>query len=131
MTHADAKAAFEYVVLRAVPRVDRGELINVGVVVYSQGHDFLGCSSHVDEARLRAIDATADVVTIRAVLDALSAVCRGDADDRDPSAGGPARARFGWLAAPRSTVVQPGPIHTGMTADPAAELDRLMRRLVL
>ena len=126
-----AKVAFEYVVLRAVPRVDRGELINVGVVVYSQGHDFLGCASHLDETRLRAIDAAADVATIRGVLESLTAVCRGDAGDRDPSAAGPARARFGWLAAPRSTVVQPGPIHSGLTADPAAELDRLMHRLVL
>lgn len=153
-----ARSAFEYVVLRAVPRVDRGELINVGVVVYSQGHDYLGCATHLDEPRLLALDPGVDVDEIRAALGALEVLCRGRDAEGAPPAPGPAgergatgadpagrrrevtpdrpadqsrRVRFGWLAAPRSTVVQPGPIHTGLTRDPAAELDRLVARLVL
>ena len=120
---------FEYAVLRAVPRVDRGECVNVGVVLYCQAQDYLGCALHLDADRLRSLDPTADVDAIDSALAALSAVCQGD-----PAAGaastGPPRIRFGWLTAPRSTVVQPGPVHSGMTADPAAHLQRLLDRLV-
>ncbi|WP_088287038.1 DUF3037 domain-containing protein [Kineosporia sp. A_224] len=126
---AGERVPFEYAVLRAVPRVDRGECVNIGVVLYSQATDYLGCALHVDAARLRALDAGVDVDAVEAVLAGIRAVCHGD-----PAAGGaaaePARVRFGWLTAPRSTVVQPGPVHSGLTADPAADLDRLLERLV-
>jgi hypothetical protein len=120
---------FQYVVLRCVPRVDREEFVNVGVVLYSQEADFLDCRSHVDTARLGAMAPGLDVQAVESALEAATAVCRGDA-----SAGAAARAplgtRFGFLSAPRSTVVQPGPIHGGTTDDPARHLEHLLEALV-
>ncbi|MFN0280817.1 MAG: DUF3037 domain-containing protein [Kineosporiaceae bacterium] len=123
------RVPFEYAVLRAVPRVDRGECVNIGVVLYCQAYDFLGCALHVDADRLRALDASVDVVAVEGVLAGVRAVCAGDVA-AGGAAAGPPRVRFGWLTAPRSTVVQPGPVHPGLTADPAAELERLAARLV-
>jgi len=118
---------FEYAVLQAVPRVERGESVNVGVVLYSQDADFLDALTHVDEARLRALDAGVDLDGIATALDAICRACRGEG----PAGETPLRQRFGWLTAPRSTVVRSGPIHLGKTADPAAELRRLHEQLVL
>ena len=126
---ARPRVAFEYAVLRAVPRVDRGECINVGVVLYCQARDFLGAAVHLDEGRLRLLDPEADVDAVAAALVGVRAVCRGDAP-AGPAAAPSPRARFGWLTAPRSTVVQPGAVHGGLTADPAADLERLLVRLV-
>lgn len=120
-------ALFEYAVLQAVPRAERGESINVGVVLYSQESDFLDGLTHVDEAKLRALDATIDVAAVREALDAVCRACRGEG----PAGQTPLRVRFGWLTAPRSTVVRTGPIHLGKTDDPAAELQRLHTTLVL
>ncbi len=120
-------ALFEYAVLQAVPRVQRGESINVGVVLYSQDLDFLESLVHVDEARLRALDADIDVEAVRESLDAVCRACRGEG----PAGATSLRQRFGWLTAPRSTVVRTGPIHTGKTDDPARELRHLHRALVL
>ena len=124
---------FEHVLLRAVPRVDRGESMNVGVVVYSQPADFLKAAVHVDRDRLAALDPSGDVdglvESLGAALDTICAVCDGD-PAAGPAATGTRGERFRWLAAPRSTVVQPGPIHGGVTADPAAELKALLERLV-
>lgn len=120
---------YEYAVLRAVPRADRGEFVNVGVILHCQEADWLACTHHVDPARLRAIDHEVDVHAVRAALAAIEAVCAGD-----PSAGDAAvqalGVRFRWLTAPRSTVVQPGPVHAGLTDDPAAQLAHLMARQV-
>ena len=107
---------FEYAVLQAVPRAERGESVNVGVVLYSQ-----------DEARLRALDPDIDLDAVAAALDAVCRACRGEG----PAGETPLRQRFGWLTAPRSTVVRSGPIHLGKTEDPAAELRRLHQKLVL
>ena len=120
-------ALFEYAVLQAVPRVERGECVNVGVVLYSQDLDFLDGLVTVDEARLRALDTGVDVDAVRDALEAVCRACRGEG----PAGATPLRQRFGWLTAPRSTVVRPGPIHTGKTEDPAAELVRLHAALVL
>ena len=122
--------AFEYALLRAVPRVDRGEFLNVGAVLYCQVDDFLGCAVHLDHDRLRMLDPAVDLDAVEAVLEGYRAVCAADPLAGAP-AGQPARIRFGWLTAPRSTVIQPGPVHAGMTADPAGQLDALLRRLVL
>lgn len=120
---------FQYVVLRCVPRVDREEFVNVGVVLHSQEADFLGCTSYVDEARLRALAPDLELAAVRSALATVEHVCDGD-----PAAGDAATEsltrRFGFLSAPRSTVVQPSPIHGGITGDPRAELARLLDRLV-
>ncbi len=120
---------FQYVVLRCVPRVDREEFVNVGVVLYCQQADFLDCASRVDEARLLALAPEVDVEAVRSALSAVAAVCRGE---ESASAAGrtPLGTRFGFLSAPRSTVVQPGPIHGGVTDDPAAQLAHLLATLV-
>lgn len=120
-------ALFEYALLHAVPRVQRGECINVGVVLYSQDLDFLDGLTHVDTDRLRALDAEVDVEAVKDALEAICRACRGEG----PVGGTPLRQRFGWVTAPRSTVVRAGPIHTGKTDDPAGELLRLHEALVL
>ena len=120
---------FEHVLLRVVPRADRGESMNVGVVVYSQAAEFLAAAVDVDRDRLLALDASVDVDAVCAALDVIQAVCAGDPSAGPPGTGSPGE-RFRWLAAPRSTVVQPGPIHGGVTDDPATELGRLLDRLV-
>ena len=120
-------ALFEYAVLQAVPRVERGECVNVGVVLYSQDLDFLDALTHVDETKLRTLDAEVDLAAIEEALDAVCRACRGEG----PAGETPLRQRFGWLTAPRSTVVRTGPIHLGKTDDPAVELSRLHQKLVL
>jgi hypothetical protein len=121
--------AFQYVVLRCVPRVDREEFLNVGVVLQCQDADFLGCASHVDDDRLLAFAPETEVAAVRSALEAAAAVCRGDVA-AGAAGQAPQGTRFGFLSAPRSTVVQPGPIHGGVTVDPAAELEHLLRTLV-
>lgn len=123
------RTVFEYAVLRVVPRVERGELINAGVVVYCRARSYVAALIHLDEDRLRALDPSADVAGVHAALHAVQGVCRGGAD-AGQAAGDDAGRRFRWIVAPRSTVVQPGPVHTGLTADPEAETERLLRLLV-
>jgi hypothetical protein len=120
---------YQYVVLRCVPRVEREEFLNVGVVLYSQGADFLEAAYRVDEARLRAFAPEVSVEDVNQALETICQVCRGVTGGGLPTLGGLGR-RFGWLSAPRSTVVQPGPVHGGLTDDPARELADLLRRLV-
>ena len=132
---------YQYVALRCVPRVDREEFVNVGVVLYCHATDFLGSASLVDEERLRALDPDVDLDAVRHALAAVEQVCRGEAHV-DFGIGSRATAygdregrddqstRFGFLRAPRSTVVQPGQVHGGLTEDPAAELQRLLEALV-
>ena len=124
------RETFEYAVLRVVPRVERGETLNAGVLVYCRQRDYLGSRVHLDADRLRALDPTADPAAIEHALRTAAGVCDADPDagpagEEDPG------SRFRWLTAPRSTVIQPGPAHTGLTADPEAELERLLGLLVL
>jgi hypothetical protein len=121
---------FEYAVLQAVPRADRGEFVNVGVMLYCQAHDFLAARSHVDAGRLRALDPAVDVGAITSALAAVEAICGGD-PSAGPMAQGSPGERFRRLAAPRSTVVRAGPVHSGLTTDPARQLEHLLDRLVL
>ncbi|NJQ04356.1 DUF3037 domain-containing protein [Streptomyces lonarensis] len=123
------RAVFEYALLRVVPRIERGEHINAGVLVYCRPRGFLAAHVHLDPARLRALDPTADVAGVRAALGAAQALCSGGPGAGQAAADDAGR-RFRWLTAPRSTVVQPGPVHTGLTADPAAEAERLLELLV-
>jgi hypothetical protein len=124
-----APMGFQYVVLRCVPRVDREEFVNVGVVLYCQQADFLEARCHVDRPRLEALDPAVDVDAVCSALEALEAVCRGD-DAAGVAGKEPIGVRFGFVKAPRSTVVQPGPVHGGSTDDPARELDHLLAALV-
>jgi len=125
---------FEYAAIRVVPRIERGEAINAGVLLYCRGLDYLGARVHLDEARLHALDPHADADGIACVLRAIERSCADDPSEARRS--GPAveedrGRRFRRLTAPRSTMVQPGPVHTGLTADPAADLERLFSELVL
>ena len=121
--------AYDYAIIRVVPRVERGEMINVGVVLSCPGVDFLEAAIDVDEARLRALDDTLDLDAIRAHLASIPIVCRGGAD-AGPLGDLPQRNRFHWLVSPRSTIIQMSPVHTGRTSDPAAALRRLMDTMV-
>lgn len=122
-------APFAYAPIRLVPRVERGECINVGVVLYSRPRRFLGVRTGFDPQRLLALWPSLDVDAVQRHLDILCLVSNGD------PAGGPIALlppfeRFGWLTAPASTIVQPGPVHSGLTLDPAQALERLYRDLV-
>lgn len=120
---------YEWAVLRVVPRVERGEFVNVGVVLHCKELGYLGCSITDDLARALALDPDLDVAGVREHLAAVADVCAGA-----PEAGGSGRRspgdRFRWLVAPRSTVVQPSPVHAGLSDDPAAELAALRARMV-
>ncbi|MEV6960545.1 DUF3037 domain-containing protein [Streptomyces sp. NPDC051207] len=120
---------FEYALLRVVPRVERGECVNAGVLLYCRAKAFVVARTHLDEARLLALDPDADVAGVRAALRAVEGVCAGG-EAAGQAGQDDAGRRFRWLVAPRSTVVRPGPVHTGLTTDPAAEAERLLDLLV-
>lgn len=125
---------FEYALLRVVPRIERGEAINAGVVLYSRPLDFLGARIHLEVERLHALDPTADAEVIKAALEAVRDHCaheRVEARHAAPAGREDRGRRFRRLTAPRSTIVQAGPVHTGLTADPEAELEHLLTTLVL
>jgi hypothetical protein len=127
---SDRASGYQYVVLRCVPRVDREEFVNVGVIVYCQSLDFLRSASRIDSARLSALGGSdLDLDDVADALAAIEAVCAGDGPAGSP-AREPTGVRFGFLSAPRSTVVQPGPIHGGVADDPERELALLLERLV-
>ena len=125
--HADL--TYDYSIIRVVPRVDRGEQVNVGIILSVADSEFLDARIELDEALLRSVDPTVDVAAVRAQLELILAICRGGAE-AGPIGQLPARGRFRWLVSPRSTMVQPSPVHTGRTSDPAACLERLMDRVV-
>lgn len=125
-----AREPFQYAVLRVVPRVERGECVNAGVVLFCRTRSFLAAAIALDEARLAALAPGVPAPAIARQLDGLARVAQGD-----PSAGPIAAMsqseRFGWIVGPSSTVVQASPVHTGLSGDPAATLDHLLGRLVL
>lgn len=121
--------AYNYAVLRAVPRVERGEFVNVGVIVYCQQLDFLRASGAVDRDRILALDRSADMELIERAVATVIAGCQLPTGSNRENAG--LVTRFGMLTAPRSTVVQPSAVHPGLTADPQATLDHLLTSLVL
>jgi hypothetical protein len=120
---------FQYAVVRVVPRVERGESLNAGVILLCRPKRFLAARVGLDAGRLRALAPDVDPATIETHLAAIEHVAAGDA------AGGPIAAlgqgeRFHWLVAPSSTVIQPSEVHTGLCDDPAAELEHLFQTLV-
>ena len=120
---------FQYSILRVVPHVERGECLNAGVLLFCRRLGFLGERTGLDAAAMAALAPDCDADEVRAHLSALERVAAGT------PYGGPIAAlepseRFHWLTAPSSTVVQASPVHTGLTNDPAAELDHLFEQLV-
>jgi hypothetical protein len=122
--------AYQYALWRVVPDLDRGECLNAGVVLYSPRLRFLGARVAIDEARLRELAPELDLAALGSALEHRVSIAAGD-----PSAASvaalPAGERFGLLVAPASTIVQPGPVHTGLCADASATLEQLFNRLVL
>ena len=121
--------AYDYAVIRVVPRVERGEFVNAGVVLSCKAGSFLEARIELDEARLRALDPGVDLYAVRAHLEAFAAICAGG-DSAGPIGRLPARERFRWLTAPRSTVIQTSPVHSGRCDDHATMLERLLDAMV-
>ena len=120
--------AFQYAVLRAVPRIDRGEFVNIGVIMYCQAAHYLRASVIIDDVRLRTLDADVDLEAVRTAAQAVVEASNkkaGSARGNDGMA-----HRFGMLTAPRSTVVQPSPVHAGVTNNPQQTLSELLTKLV-
>ncbi|HEU0318135.1 MAG TPA: DUF3037 domain-containing protein [Solirubrobacteraceae bacterium] len=120
---------FQYLVLRVVPHVERGERLNAGVVLFARQRSFLEARVGLDEEALHALAPDADAAAIGAHLDALARIAAGDAT-AGPIAVLEPSERFHWLAAPSSTVIQPSEVHTGLCGDPAMTLDKLFAELV-
>jgi Protein of unknown function (DUF3037) len=126
---AVSEFTYDYAVVRVVPRIERGEQINVGVILSCPDADFLDARIDLDEARLLAIDPGIDLEATRVSLATIPLICRGG-PEAGPIGALPPRGRFRWLVSPRSTIIQPSPVHTGRTSDPAACLDHLVQTLV-
>ena len=122
-------AAYDYAIVRVVPRVERGELVNIGVIVSCPARDYLQARIEIDAARLRALDATLDIDAIRRHAASIPAICAGG-DAAGPIGRLTQRERFHWLVAPRSTIIQISPVHTGRCDEPTKVLEHLMTRLV-
>jgi Protein of unknown function (DUF3037) len=120
---------FSYAVYRVVPRVERGERLNVGVVVFSRPLGYLAARTGLDDRRLAALWPGLDPESVRPHLEAIERVAAGD-PDAGPIAALETTARFHWLVSPSSTIIQPSAVHTGLCDDPARELDHLFRSLV-
>jgi hypothetical protein len=120
---------FSYAIYRLVPRVERGERINVGVVVFCRPLDYLGARTALDDARARALWPELDVDAVRPHLLAIERIAAGDPEG-GPIARLDTTARFHWLVAPSSTIIQPSPVHTGVCDDPPSQLERIFNELV-
>lgn len=124
-----APSSFDYAIIRVVPRVERGEFINAGVILYCLTHRFLGAKVELDERRLQALASEVDVEGVRAHLEAIPRICAGGRG-AGPIGQLPQKERWHWLIAPRSTVIQTSPFHSGLCEDPAKALEHLMDRMV-
>jgi hypothetical protein len=124
-----ADSEFQYALLRVVPRIERGEQINVGVVLFARRRGFLAARVRLDEQRLRAIAPDVEAAPLARQLDAIARVAAGD-PDAGPIAQLPQSERFSWIVAPSSTAIQASPVHMGLCDDPEAKLERLFEELV-
>lgn len=132
--HADKPAAhaanhYDYAVIRVVPRVEREEFINVGVILSCEASRYLEARIELDEARLRALAPDLDIESVSRHLQAVTAICRGG-PGTGPIGQLPPRARFHWLTAKRSSILQTSPVHTGKCSDMDAIMEHLLRRMV-
>lgn len=123
------RTSFDYALVRVVPRIERGELMNVGVLLYALKRDFLAARIEVDEARLTALWPGIDLVMVRDHLAAFAKVARGEGD-AGPIGRLTQRERWHWLVAPRSTILQVSAVHSGLCEDPERKLEQLFERLV-
>ncbi len=122
--------AYDYAIVRVVPRVEREEFVNVGVIVSCPKLNFLEARFAIDEARLRALDPNIDIETIRAHTDSIRAICAGG-ERAGPFARLSQRERFHWIVAPRSTIIQTSAVHTGKCDDPNTLVEHLLEKMVL
>ena len=120
---------YDYAILRVVPRVERDELVNAGVIVSCPAREFLEARIELDEQRLLALDPAVDLAAVRAHLATIPVICAGGAE-AGPIGALSQRERFHWLTAPRSTILQTSPVHTGCCQDPAAALEHLLDTMV-
>lgn len=125
----EPRSPYQYAIIRVVPRVERGECLNAGVVLLCRSKAYIGARTELDERRLAALAPDLDPATVRAHLEAIERIARGDAAG-GPMAGLSIAERFHWLVSPASTIIQPSAVHTGLTDDPARELDHLVETLV-
>ena len=125
-----AQSSFDYAVIRVMPRVERGEIVNAGVILFCLEKDFLKARVEVNEPRLRALWPEIDMELVRQHLEAIPKICAGS-QDAGPIARLSLRERFHWLVAPRSTMIQVSPVHTGLCEPPEHALDELFRQMVL
>lgn len=123
------QSSYDYAVIRVVPRVERQEFVNAGIIVWCREHDVLEARIELDEERLRAMHAEVDLDAVRRHLRGIEVVCAGGAD-AGPIGRLSKRERFDWLVAPRSTSIQVSPVHVGRSADLDAELQHLMNKMV-
>jgi len=123
-------ASFDYAILRVVPRVERQEFMNAGIVVFCLEKRFLEARIHLDTARLTALWPEADVALVSEHLDAVPRICAGD-QAAGPIAQLSQRERFHWLVSPRSTIIQPSPVHTGVCDTTDSLMDRLARQFLV
>lgn len=124
------KQLFEYAVVRVVPKVEREEFLNVGIILYSKSIRFLGCMYKLDKKRLEAFHPAVDVAEIEEYLQSFNSICKGERGGGPIAALDPA-SRFRWLTATRSTVVQTSKVHPGFCAHPHEALEHLYQQLVL
>jgi len=124
-----AQCSYDYAVIRVVPRVERQEFVNAGVILWCQEQDVLQARIELDEARLRMLDPTVDLDAVRRHLASISIICAGGAD-AGPIGKLPPRERFDWLVAPRSTIIQTSAVHSGRSIDASATMEDLLDSMV-
>ncbi|MGQ9928221.1 MAG: DUF3037 domain-containing protein [Chloroflexaceae bacterium] len=124
-----ATSVFEYALMRVVPRIERGEYVNAGVVLLCRQHGFLEARLHLDAGRVRALDPTLDLELLEEQLAHIPVICAGG-PPAGPIGALPYYERFRWLTAPRSTIIQPSPVHTGLCTNPRTTLERIFARSV-
>jgi hypothetical protein len=124
-----AQRSYDYAVIRVVPRVERQEFVNAGVILWCRDHDLIEARIELDEARLRMLDPAVDLEAVRRHLASFAIICAGGADS-GPIGKLSKRERFDWLVAPRSTIIQTSAVHSGRSSDPAATMERLLETMV-
>jgi hypothetical protein len=122
--------SYDYAIIRVVPYVERGECINVGIILFCRTRRFLGMLTHLDQQRLSILAPQLDLPALQLQLEHLEKICYGKKDSGPLGELSPSE-RFHWLVSPRSTIIQTSPVHCGICNDPAAELQKLMKKLVL